>query len=179
MMAVTPASASASRPSRNGKNASEAATAPLASSPACSTAMRAEFTRFGWPPPTPMVAWPFVMAMALDLMDLHTFHANSSSASSSSLGWRFVGTVNVAGSSATASESWASRPPSTERYSTSPPAGFTPPVDSRRAFFFALYMSSASPANSGAMMASTNCLLSKMATTTSEVTGRLNAMTPP
>ncbi len=175
--ATTPASASTSNPSRNGKNASLAATAPLAASPACSTAMRAEFTRLGWPPPAPTLASSFAMRMAFT--DFTAFHANTSSRICSGVGCTSPATVNVSGCSATESLVCASRPPSTLRYSTPSPAGFTPPVASRRQLGLLAYISQASPENSGATMASTNCLLSKIAPTSSPVTGRLNAMTPP
>ena len=46
MTAVTPAAATTSSESGKGMKASLAHTAPAASSPACATAMRAEFTRF-------------------------------------------------------------------------------------------------------------------------------------
>ncbi len=64
--AVAPASIAASRPSANGKNASEATTepwsaarrasAPCAASSALRAAMRAESTRLIWPAPMPTVA---------------------------------------------------------------------------------------------------------------------------
>ncbi|MCY1542669.1 hypothetical protein D9M68_784290 [compost metagenome] len=60
--AVMPALAALSMPSRNGKKASEAMTAPFTSRPACSAlmaAMRAELTRLIWPAPTPTV-WRFL-----------------------------------------------------------------------------------------------------------------------
>ena len=61
MTARTPASATASRPSRNGKKASLAQHAPDgAARRPCSTAMRAESTRFCCPAPIP-TAWPSVV----------------------------------------------------------------------------------------------------------------------
>ena len=64
--AVAPASIATSRPSANGKNASEATTEPLVSGAAASVrapassalraAMRAESTRLIWPAPMPTVA---------------------------------------------------------------------------------------------------------------------------
>ena len=57
--AVAPAAASASRPSRNGKNASDAATEPASSSfasCALNAAMRALSRRLIWPAPMPSVA---------------------------------------------------------------------------------------------------------------------------
>ena len=66
----------------------------------------------------PMPAWPLATRMALDLTDFTTFQAKSKSAISASVGLRFVGTVNVAGSSETVSTLCTSTPPSTERSST-------------------------------------------------------------
>ncbi|MCY1177579.1 hypothetical protein D9M73_178930 [compost metagenome] len=60
--AVMPALAALSMPSRNGKKASLAITAPGTGRPACSAliaAMRAELTRLIWPAPTPTV-WRFL-----------------------------------------------------------------------------------------------------------------------
>ena len=62
MIAEIPTSAALSMPSRKGKNASDAITAPSVASPACSAliaAIRAELTRLIWPAPTPIVRWPF------------------------------------------------------------------------------------------------------------------------
>ena len=56
--AVAPSSATTSRPSRNGKNASDATTEPASERPAFAAliaAMRAESTRLIWPAPTPSV----------------------------------------------------------------------------------------------------------------------------
>src|SRR5690606_1763014 len=56
MTHVAPASATTSRPSRNGKNASEATTEPASTRPAFSAlmeAIRAESIRLIWPAPTP------------------------------------------------------------------------------------------------------------------------------
>ena len=58
MAAVAPASAAATRPSANGKNASLQTALPRrssAASPAFQTAMRLESTRLIWPAPTPSV----------------------------------------------------------------------------------------------------------------------------
>ena len=117
MSAVTPAAATTSRVSGKGRNASLAATAPSASSPACSTAMAAEFTRFIWPAPTPTLTKSLASRMALLFTVLATFHAKRSCSISSAVGWRFVGTVKVAGSSVTLSDCCTSMPPSTERES--------------------------------------------------------------
>src|SRR5690606_31769408 len=88
-----PASPAASRPSRNGKNASEAITEPGTTSPASAAlmpAMRAEYTRLICPAPTPTVALSFAYTMALDFTYLATRQANSRSRSSASVGARFV-----------------------------------------------------------------------------------------
>ena len=144
MSAVQPASRMTSSVSGKGKNASLATTAPSALLPACLTAMRAELTRLGWPPPIPTVACPFVSTIALDLMHLQQRQANSSSSSCSSVGCVLVGTVKVAGSSVTASVDWMTTPPSMLRMSYVPPAGLMPPVLRMRAFFFCAKTSSAS-----------------------------------
>ena len=59
--AAMPAAAAVSMPSRNGKKASEAITAPAIGRPASSAfqrPMRAESTRLIWPAPTPTVRPP-------------------------------------------------------------------------------------------------------------------------
>ena len=55
MIAVAPAFAISSIPSRNGKKASEATTVPARGRTAFSAAMRAESTRLICPAPTPTV----------------------------------------------------------------------------------------------------------------------------
>ena len=58
MMQLMPDSPALSMPSRNGKKASEAMTAPFTSNPACSAlmaAIRALLIRLIWPAPTPTV----------------------------------------------------------------------------------------------------------------------------
>ena len=185
MMAVMPHSASVSTLSRNGKNASDAQTRPLGSTPMRSHASWARLhansalsTRLGWPGPMPMPAWSRDTRMALDFTPLHTRHANMSSCISASVGLRSVGTVKVAGSSDTWSTSCTSTPPSTERTSTAAGASM-PPVRSTRRFFFCCRSSSAADSNSGAMSTSTNCLFSLMCSTISSVTWRFAAMMPP
>jgi hypothetical protein len=65
--ARTPASRRISSPSANGKNASEAATAPAArSAPARDTARRHESTRLTWPMPTPTAAPSSASRIAFD-----------------------------------------------------------------------------------------------------------------
>ena len=185
MMAVTPKLASASTLSRNGKNASDAATRFFGSRPmrshassARSPAKRPESTRFGWPGPMPMPAWFLEMRMALDFTPLHTFHANSSSSISSSVGLRLVGTVNSSGVSVTASAVWAKMPPSTERYSTRTGAS-TPPVRRTRRFFFTCKSSSAAGSKLGAIMTSTNCLFAFICSIISSETSTFAAIMPP
>jgi len=77
--ARTPAEVSTSRPSGNGKYASDAATEPAARSPARATASRAASTRFTWPIPTPTVAWSAASRIALDLTARMARQANSRS----------------------------------------------------------------------------------------------------
>ena len=83
MTAVAPALATTSSPSRNGKNASEAHTEPVVSSPssrARMTAMRAESTRFICPAPTPTTWSAVASTIALDLACLATRQAKRSAA---------------------------------------------------------------------------------------------------
>src|SRR6478609_7780242 len=73
--AFAPAPATTSRPSRNGKNASEAATEPRSDRPAffaLIAAMRVESTRLIWPAPTPSVMPPAQKTMAFDFTNLAT-----------------------------------------------------------------------------------------------------------
>ena len=87
--AVAPAFATTSRPSRNGKKASEAHTVPAVSRPtsrARITAKRAESTRFIWPAPTP-TTWPRVAStIAFDLACLATRQAKRSASISAAVG---------------------------------------------------------------------------------------------
>src|SRR6202051_3281808 len=69
--ARTPASASISKPSGNGKYASDAATDPAARFPALVTASRAESTRFTCPMPTPTDAPSAASRIALDFTARH------------------------------------------------------------------------------------------------------------
>ena len=72
-------------PSANGKNASDAATAPVARSApsasvlARSTAKWQESTRLTWPMPMPTVAWSWASRMALDFTQRIARHANTRS----------------------------------------------------------------------------------------------------
>jgi len=113
--AVTPALAHTSSESGNGMNASLAQTAHFAFSPAFSTAILALSTRLIWPAPTPTLTKSFASRIALLFTLLATFQAKRSCSSSSSVGLRFVGTVNSAGFSEAESDVCTSMPPSTER----------------------------------------------------------------
>ncbi len=80
-IAVTPAATNVSSPSGNGKNASDAATAPRTLSPPRSTASLAASTRFTWPMPTPTVAPSLATTIALDFTARQLRQANLRSAS--------------------------------------------------------------------------------------------------
>ena len=75
MIAVTPAAAATSGPSRNGKKASEASTEPRARSPAFATAIRTESSRLIWPAPTPTSCRPCASTIAFDLTAWQTRQA--------------------------------------------------------------------------------------------------------
>ena len=77
--AATPAAATASRPSRNGKKASLAAAPPLARPAARAAAISPGVTRFCWPPPIPTAMPSAARTMALDLTQAHTRQASSMS----------------------------------------------------------------------------------------------------
>src|SRR3989442_415704 len=89
--AVTPARATTSSPSRNGKTASDAHTVAAVSRPsswARITASRAESTRFIWPAPTP-ITWPAVVStIAFDFACFATRQANRSASRSAAVGAR-------------------------------------------------------------------------------------------
>jgi hypothetical protein len=87
-----PASAAASTPSGNGKNASLAATPPAARPAAFWAASAVLSTRFCWPAPMPQAAPPFTNTMAFDFTWPHTRHARSMSPHRSSGGWALVTT---------------------------------------------------------------------------------------
>src|SRR5215213_9566867 len=120
--ARTPAAASASTPSGNGKKASLPAAAPWARSPALATAIRTESTRLCWPAPTPTTRPSLASTIAFDFTLAATDQARARSASSSGPGGPPAWRSQPAGSSAPGSGSWASRPPATER-TLSQPAG--------------------------------------------------------
>src|SRR5207302_152752 len=87
-MQATPASAAASMPSANGKNASDPSAAPRALPPARSAAMRTESTRFVCPMPMPTVTSRWASTIALDFTCLTTSQANCSASISSGVGER-------------------------------------------------------------------------------------------
>src|SRR4051794_2334674 len=121
---LTPASIASSGPSANGKNASDASTAPRRwSRRHFSRARRTESTRLIWPAPTPTVAPPRASTIAFERTWRQTRQANSTSAHSSSLGARLVTTSIWSRPSPTRSRSCTSRPPLTWRSSFSPSSG--------------------------------------------------------
>src|SRR5712692_2905088 len=115
MIAVTPSSSARFGPSGNGKNASEASTAPCRSWPssrAFPTAIRTASTRDIWPAPIPIVCRSFASTIAFELTCLQTRQAKSRSpqAASSSRPQR---TSISSRSSMSQSRSCTSRPPRT------------------------------------------------------------------
>src|SRR5919108_3435289 len=92
MMAVIPAWAAASIPSRNGKKASDAITEPFEGNTDLVVARRTESTRLICPAPIPTVCPGRANTIAFDLTCLQTFHAKAQAAYSSSVRDRFVGT---------------------------------------------------------------------------------------
>src|SRR3954452_5040471 len=175
-----PASSAACGPSANGKNASEASTAPARSCPcsrARSIAMRTASTRFGCPPPIPSVCSPFARTIAFDHTCLQTRHANSASPHCSSLTEPQT-TLMPSRSSTSESRSCTSRPPSTRLYSRSP--AVTPRRSRstrRRVLGMAVSAVNASSAISGASSTSTNC--SAIRPPSAPDTGRFSTTTPP
>src|ERR1051325_5223322 len=116
MTAAAPASASASSPSRNGKNASEATTEPLSETPASAAfvaAMRTLSTRLICPAPTPSVVRSRQKTMAFDFTYLATHQAKTRSARCASLGAARVTSLKSLGSSTCESLVCTSRPPPT------------------------------------------------------------------
>jgi hypothetical protein len=179
MAAVAPAAAAASRPSRKGKNASDATTVPFVGRWAFITAILAESTRLICPAPTPTVRSLRTYTMALDLTCLQTFQPNSRASISSEVGGRFVTTLRSAACSTCRSRLCRSRPPLTFFISW-PVCALqrnSPPVSSTRRFALAERIFRASLSTPGAMTAS-----KKLAATSRAVsapTGRLNPITPP
>src|SRR5438093_2789605 len=98
MMAATPAAAASSTPSRKGKKASLASTAPLGSCPcwrALWTARNDASTRLICPAPMPMAASSFTRMMALDLIEPTAAQANRRSFHCASVGRRVVATCHL------------------------------------------------------------------------------------
>src|SRR5690606_19427958 len=97
--AVAPAAAAASRPSRNGKNASDAATLPASAFPgvalhpeALATATLTASTRLIWPAPMASVRTASVKITALDLTCAITRQAKRIACHSVGVGSRLVTT---------------------------------------------------------------------------------------
>ena len=170
-------------PSSNGKNASEAATDPLARSPARETASRQESTRFTWPMPMPTEAPSLASRIAFDFTARQAFHAKARSARTSSGAASPVASVQVDGSSPSAS-TWSTRcistPPLIPRNSTGsgcssgghtqdPDVLATPGQDCRT--------STAPSSYAGATITSVN--VSRSCSAIATETGRLTAITPP
>src|SRR5437879_1848935 len=104
-MAPTPARAASSTPSANGKNASEANTAPAGSCPcwrALWIARNEASTRDIWPAPIPTAAWSRASTMAFDLTTPTAAHANRRSRHSASVGARRLTPFHPAASAACA-----------------------------------------------------------------------------
>ena len=92
-MAVAPACAIASSPSRNGKNASDAATDPAQRAGASlQTATLTASTRLIWPAPTASVRSGPVKITVFDFTWAQTRQAKRSAVHSSAVGARFVTT---------------------------------------------------------------------------------------
>jgi hypothetical protein len=100
-------------PSRNGKNASLASTAPRWRPPDFSTARRTLSTRLICPAPTPTTARSLVSTIALDLTCLQAIQANA--ARPGRLVGLASGTVQSSNGSSPTSASWTSSPPSMVR----------------------------------------------------------------
>jgi hypothetical protein len=90
--AATPAAATMSSPSRNGKKASLAAAPPRARAPALSTASLPQSTRFCWPAPTPTAMPSVTTTTALERTWAQTRHAISRSRHWGSVGATLVTT---------------------------------------------------------------------------------------
>src|SRR5262245_19203761 len=91
--AVAPAAATASRPSRNGKNASDAATDPLKlSAPAFIRATLTASTRLICPAPTASVRLALVKITVFDFTCAHRRHAKRSAVHSCVVGCRLLTT---------------------------------------------------------------------------------------
>src|SRR4051812_45394493 len=110
-IAVTPASIASCGPSGNGKNASDAMTAPVRSVRAFSIAIRTASTRLIWPAPTPSVAPSRASTIAFERTWAHTRQANSRSSHSRSVGARALTTSMLSRSASSRSRSCTSSPP--------------------------------------------------------------------
>src|SRR6185436_8546511 len=104
-MAVAPAAAIASSPSRNGKKASDAATEPASGFrasvlPAFITATCTASTRLIWPAPMASVRDASVKITALDFTCAQMRQANRSAVHSGSVGDRFVAIFRPAAAAA-------------------------------------------------------------------------------
>src|SRR3989454_2491925 len=116
MIARTPAAPASSTPSENGKNASEANTAPAGSWPcwrALCTARKEASTRLICPAPIPIAASSRASSTALDLTLPTAAQAKRRSRHSSAVGGRRVTTFHPASSTARLGwkRSWTRNPP--------------------------------------------------------------------
>ena len=181
----------ASRPSRNGKNASEAATVPP-SAPVLSRATCTASTRLIWPAPTAAARSACANRMVFDLTWAHTRQANRKAVHSSAVGARPVTTRSVApgaisapsrqsaAASVTRSRSCTSRAPMIDRTSrrlSALTARGAQSASTRRRFFLAASTSRASAAAAGATTASMNVLAISRAVPASS--GRFRPTMPP
>src|SRR5690606_18727729 len=176
---AAPASTTTSRPSRNGKNASEATAEPASDSAALLAlieAMRAESIRLIWPAPTPSVCPLPQKTMAFDFTNLATRQAKSRSASCACVGSISVTTRSSSAARLRESSVCTSSPPPTRLKSNALPPGARG-ISSRRTFCLAANTARAPSANPGAMSTSTNWRATSAAVSASS--GRLNAMMPP
>ena len=185
---MAPASAAASRPSANGKKASEATTEPLARgsvSPAAlaascdfQAAMRVLSTRLICPAPMPTVAPSLAYTTAFELTCLAILKANFRSPSSCAVGCRLVTTLSSRSSTTALSRDCTRKPPESER-KVSPGARGSgkPPVVSSRKFFFCAKIALASGVASGAITTSVKMPVISRAVAAS--IGPLSAMMPP
>ena len=179
MTATAPASATTSRPSRNGKKASDATTEPASVRPACPAlieAMRAESIRLIWPAPTPSV-WPAAQkTIAFDFTNLATRQAKSRSESCDSEGARRVTTFSSARSRLRSSGDCTNRPAPTRLRSMRFELRARG-ISRTRTFCLAANTWRAASSKAGAITTSTNCPATSAAVGPS--IGWLKAMMPP
>ena len=176
-----PVSAAASMPSRNGKNASDAITEPLTSSPSSAALIAAIlvlYTRLIWPAPTPMVMLSLQKMIAFDLTYFTTVHANNMSWICPGVGAFSVTTLRSSAVMRPMSVFCTNSPP--ETFLKSKPLTDSPrsPVLSTRTFFFSASTAAASSSMIGATMTSTNWR-SIIALAAAASSGRLKAIIPP